>query len=428
MTRKSKYLYLVFLPLLLLSSCFGADKGRLKWKVTLKREDKKPYGTYLAYHSLKYFFPRAKLVDLSSGFRYNNITRKMAGGQRKSLLVAVGLNFYLSEQELQTLMDFAAAGNEVVVFSRLLDDKMERATGYSMKDNGYEEARLTKENNGSVSLKALTLINRVDTFGYQGHSVLASFVRLEDSAVTQKAVDAEETVKLSVEPDTLGYVKGNPDFIRFKVGKGHISLHSAPLVLSNYFLLQQNNKDYLQSLWNTLPSDIGTIYWNDYFKRSAEASDLGVLLKYPATRWAFILALFALLVYILFESKRRQRIIPEIKPLENSSASFVETVGRLYYHEADHTNLGEKMIQHFLEWVRTYYFINTNKLDQRFAEQLTVKSGLPVSVVTSLMEAIREIHIERKKIDEKELYHLYHTIDLFYKTVKADGSTATNNR
>jgi len=130
----------------------------------------------------------------------------------------------------------------------------------------------------------------------------------------------------------------------------------------------------------------------------------------------------------LFESKRRQRIIPEIKPLENSSASFVETVGRLYYNEADHTNLGEKMIQHFLEWVRTYYFINTNKLDQRFAEQLTVKSGLPVSVVTSLMEAIREIHIERKKIDEKELYHLYHTIDLFYKTVKADGSTATNNR
>lgn len=427
MSEKCKYLCFVCMALLLLSSCINQDKGPQRWKVTLKKEDKKPYGTYLAYQSLKYFFPRAKIADLSSGFRYSNITRKMAVGKKKSLLVAVGLNFYLSEQELQTLMDFAAAGNEVLIFTRLLDDKLERATGYTMKDNGYEEARLTKENNGSVSLNALTLINRIDTFGYQGHSLLASFVQIDDSSSNNNAGEerSEAFFKIS---DTLGLVKGSPDFIRFKVGRGHISLHAAPLVLTNYFLLQKNNKDYLQSLWNTLPSDIGAIYWHDYYKRSAEASDLGVLLKYPATRWAFIIALFALLIYILFESKRRQRVIPEIKPLENSSASFVETVGRLYYHKADHTNLAEKMIQHFFEWVRTHYFISTNKLDQRFAEQLVVKSGLPVPVVTSLMESIREIHIERKQIDEKELYHLYHTIDLFYKTVKADGSTATNDR
>ena len=74
------------------------------------------------------------------------------------------------------------------------------------------------------------------------------------------------------------------------------------------------------------------------------------------------------------------------------------------------------MIQHFLEWVRSHYFINTNKLDDHFRQQLIVKSGLPESVIVSLMEMIREIHVERKPIDDKELYHLHNTIQQFYKS------------
>jgi len=128
-----------------------------------------------------------------------------------------------------------------------------------------------------------------------------------------------------------------------------------------------------------------------------------------------ILAVFALLTYLVFGSKRRQRIIPEIKPAENSSVSFVETVGRLYYNKQNHTNLAEKMVQHFLEWVRTHYFINTNQIDKRFKSQLILKSGLPEATVNSLAEQVRTVLIERKTLSEQELDQLYNTIQQFYK-------------
>ena len=126
--------------------------------------------------------------------------------------------------------------------------------------------------------------------------------------------------------------------------------------------------------------------------------------------------LFTLLIFLVFESRRKQRIIPEIMPLVNSSVAFAETVGRLYYNKANHNNLAEKMVLQFLEWVRTHYFISTNKFDKHFEEQLQSKSGLPETIVLSMVELLREVQVERKPMSEEDLFYLYQTIQQFYKT------------
>lgn len=213
----------------------------------------------------------------------------------------------------------------------------------------------------------------------------------------------------------MGHAAAMPDFIRYQVGEGHITIHAAPLVLSNYFLLQDGNKNYLDGIWHTLPTGISHIYWNEYYKRRAEASSFSVLWRYPATRWALITALFTLLMYVLFESKRRQKIIPVIERTENASLSFTETVGRLYYNKGNHANIAEKMIQHFLEWVRNRYYLNTNHLNSDFAQHLSKKTGEPIETVSRLMEMIHEIRTGSIQPDEPYLYELYTTIQQFYK-------------
>ena len=406
---------------MLLTACDNPFNKKTNWSVTLDKDDKRPYGSYLAFESLKYIFPHSKISELSSGFRYSSIDEEMASNtEGPSLFIAVGLDFHLTRQELRQLLSFAQQGNEVIVFSRALDEKLEKFLKCSIRNNGAEEVALTKQNSGSENLKALTIKNDAHTYGYQGRSISASFaIQPVDTTVADSAdlayAEAMQTTIFYLS-DTLGHIKEEPNIIRYAIGKGHLTLHAGPLTMSNYFLLQPGNRRYLQALWQTFPANIARIYWNNYFKRSTKAADLGVLLKYPATRWAFILAALALVMYILFEGKRKQRVIPVIPPLENTSVSFVETVGRLYHSRSDHSNLGEKMIQHFLEWVRSHYFINTNKLDDHFRQQLIVKSGLPESVIVSLMEMIREIHVERKPIDDKELYHLHNTIQQFYKS------------
>lgn len=416
----SKYLK-YYLFTLLITSCTACINrpNAINWKVSLDKKSKHPYGAYLAHESVRYIFPSATIIDVSRDFRYTSIDDDMIhDGKGPSLLIASGLQFYLSQKEVDQLLYFAEAGNEVCIFSSELDEKLERTFHCKLWSKGDVEVPLTAFNTGVENMNALTIKGSTDSFGYRGKSLVAYFIK--DTGTTQNVKlksDSENNLHIG-NPDTLGFFKGQTDFIRYNVGKGHITLHAAPLVLSNYFLLQPGNKKYLEAMWNVFPENIATVYWNDYYKRNTRASDLGVLLKYPSMKWAFLLAIATMLVYVIAESRRRQRIIPEIKPLDNTSVSFVETVGRLYYHQSNHTNLAEKMIQHFLEWVRTHYFINTNKFDEHFVHQLTIKSGISETTVQSLIQQIKEITLERKAINQEELYHLYHTIQQFYKNDK----------
>ncbi len=415
-----------YMLLLLLAFSFSACENpfaqkKTNWEVSLKKDDKKPYGSYIAYHALPYYFPGARIEPLPDGFRYTSIDASMHHAGSPSLLVLLGLDFYLSAAELEQLIQFAGAGNEIMIFCSRMDEALERRFKCYKHSTAGEGMKLTplytgQENIGILSLKPGKNIK----YGYEGRSLQSYFTLEEkDTAGIERyiTIDDETATEEPVisGPDTLGYRGAMPDFIRYKTGRGHITFHAAPLVLSNYFLLQSGNKGYLDGLWHILPAGIQHIYWNEYYRRRAEASSFSVLLRYPATKWALILALFTLLMYVLFESKRRQKIIPVIEQPENASLSFTETVGRLYYNKGDHSNIAEKMIQHFLDWVRTQHHMNTNHLNYDFIRNLAAKTGETEQTVTRLVEMIHEIRLSHTTPDEAYLYELYTTIQKFYK-------------
>jgi len=414
-----KSIIIALLLIFMLSGC-QPDKtlqDRMKWRITLGADDKLPYGAYLAYQSLKYYFPEATIERLSGQFRFDDMELKMKYSHR-SLLILEGLDFYLSDEEWEELKKYIKEGNEVVLFCSRLDHKIESELG-CYKKRGVEDRTdlfgITVERD---SKDVLQLYNHPGKrYGYEGRSLKGYFDSGSDIADSSEHENTDDkTVNNDWQsPDTLGYADGMPDFIRYQLGNGHLTLHAAPLALSNYFLLQDGNEQYLSGIWQTLPENIGHIYWGAYWKRSGETSGLGVLWKYPATKYAMILGFLALLVYVLFEGKRKQRIIPVMEPLKNDSVSFVETVGRLYYNTGNHTNLEEKMVQQFLEWVRMHYFLNTNLLNEDFIRQLTIKSGQPEATVRALMEMIHEIKLGTAKTDDAYLYQLYRTIQQFYK-------------
>jgi len=439
-------LHTALLLLIALSGCLRdkQQEERKKWTVTLDHTDKRPYGAYLAFESLKLFFPDAKVQTLSPGFRYTNMDNDMKYNYNgHTLLILQGFTFYLSELEWAELKQFVNNGNELLIFCSILDDKIEKELGCNKKlgnEEGYDFFSFTKDHNNKDILRINGAPKK--TYGYAGHSIKSFFLfpndtsehynttdstvaAIIDSTTASDTANANNTtssddntssgdITWSV-PDTLGYVYDNPDFIRYASGQGHITIHAAPLVLSNYFLLQDGNEQYLSALWQTFPGSIGRIYWSDYYARNSESSGSDILWRYPATRLALIIGIFALLMYILFEGKRKQRIIPIIEPLKNDSVSFVETVGRLYYNKGNHANLAEKMMQQFLEWVRIYYLLNTNMLNENFIHQLTIKSGQPEATVRGIVDMVHEIRLKEIKIDDAYLYQLYNTIQQFYK-------------
>lgn len=421
----------------------------LKWTITLDREDKKPYGAYLAYQSLQYYFPEAKIDALSKSFRYTSISDDMKYNYSgHSLLILEGLSFRLSASEWFGLKQFVKNGNEVIIFMSLLDEKVENDLK-CYKETGGEERYLYYSDTSEFYNRKLLCIadDSLKKYGYYGRSLKGFFIfpttklgpddtssgstestgdSSKDSAVDpSKSTDhntsdatttAEEDGDINLVPDTLGYVYRNVNFLRYKIGEGHLTLHGAPLVLSNYFLLQPGNERYLTAIWQTLPKNINHIYWHNYYKRSSDVSSFQILWRYPATRYGLLLALLLLTFYVIFEAKRKQRVIPILPPLKNDSVSFVETVGRLYYNKGNHSNLAEKMCQQFLEWVRTHYYLNTNALGDDFIQQLTIKSGQPPALVRSAVEMVVEIKHHGIAIDDAYLYQFYNTIQQFYKS------------
>ena len=52
---------------------------------------------------------------------------------------------------------------------------------------------------------------------------------------------------------------------------------------------------------------------------------------------------------MIFNAKRRQRVVPIINPLPNTTLDFTKTIGNLYYQEGNHQNIVDKKIIYFLE-------------------------------------------------------------------------------
>jgi hypothetical protein len=127
--------------------------------------------------------------------------------------------------------------------------------------------------------------------------------------------------------------------------------------------------------------------------------------------------MFGLILFVIFRGKRTQRIIPVINKLENATLDFTQTIGELYYQHGDFTNIIEKKIQYFLEFVRTNYYLNTANLGPVFVEKLAIKSGNTKEDTKVLVEYI--IYLKSKNNHtETELIELNKKIEQFTKQRK----------
>jgi len=222
--------------------------------------------------------------------------------------------------------------------------------------------------------------------------------------------------------------KLKPNSLVYFYGNGKIYLHCDPRAFSNYFLLQKENYRYLQQIFGYTRPEPDHVYWNDHYSRLRSRLDanknnddsfssLSEILKHPPLAAAFWLALALLLLYVGYGIKRRQRIIEEIKPNENTTVKFTETIGRLYLQKKDNKNIADKMIAYFNEYIRNNYFLNTHAVNSDFITTLSRKSGMPRDKVEALYRAIASLQ-NSNEVDDFQLLSLNEQIQQFHKTTR----------
>ncbi|MEO7960503.1 MAG: hypothetical protein ABIR19_03090, partial [Ginsengibacter sp.] len=227
----------------------------------------------------------------------------------------------------------------------------------------------------------------------------------------------------------LGTNENNrPDYIVLFSGRGRIYLHVAPRIFGNYFILTGENYKYFDNVISSLRPDPQNIYWDEYYKTAAPSrrssgsnsgnndfSTLSVIKKYPPLQWAFGISVAGLLLFIFFNSRRKQRIIPVVKPVQNTTLTFTQTVGRLYLQKKNNRRIAEKMITYFYEDVRNKYFVSTATIDDNLVNILSGKSGISAKKTRELFSIIKLVQ-SGVEIDDATLLTLSANIENFTKT------------
>ncbi len=223
----------------------------------------------------------------------------------------------------------------------------------------------------------------------------------------------DSTVVLGITEDSM------PDFVKVRFGEGFFLLHAAPLCFSNYFMLYQNNHDYLSKALSYISPTVTILHWDEFYKTGREGSNtpLRFFLSNTFLRWALWLTIAAFVIFVLFEMKRRQRIIPVIEPLRNTTVDFVETVSSVYYSQHDNNSIARKKIQFWFDYIRQRYYLSTQNTDDTFVQQLQRKSGVSKELIELILKNIRRAEAQPQITDDL-LAELSNRIDEFYQLSK----------
>ncbi|MBO9676207.1 MAG: DUF4350 domain-containing protein [Sphingobacteriaceae bacterium] len=363
------------------------------WAPTYAIKDKIPYGTYILYHRIRDILPNAS-VQQSKTAIYNTLKAK---NFNKTAYLIIAQKAEISKTDFDQLVNYMRAGNDVFIASY---------------DLGKIEKKLKLQAASAMSAEGNTL------------NFTNPNLKTEANYGFERGIGSQYYNKLDTNKATVLGVNGSgkPNFIRYSYGKGYLYLIAEPGFYTNINLLNKYGAEYAAKTLSYLQGNTQVIF-DEYFARQENATTdvLRVFFKHPELKFAYYLGIFSLIIFVLYEIKRRQRIIPIADPLTNSSLAFVNVVGSVYYNERNNLDLALKKINYFMEHLRSRYYLKTNDIDSGFAQLLMEKTGIN----ETLSKTLTNHFIQTPKMDnlsDTQLINLNESIEQFYKITQSNGT------
>ncbi|KAF2516518.1 DUF4350 domain-containing protein [Flavobacterium foetidum] len=372
-----------------------ADKGKPKeidWRPTYDTADKIPFGLYVFDHEIKGFFKNQKVERISIQTPYEFLVSKLnedadfnpyedpeANPDENDFNIntytirGTFLNISeadnIDEQSMKEVFDFVSNGNTAFLsmkaFPKILLDslKIQLKTDFLPAD----------------SISVWMANKKISTKKYVFNTGLSDYF---------SKIDTLNTTILGYQ--NRAHNQRSVNFIKVPFNNGFFYLHTQPAAFTNYNLLRKDNFQYAENVLSYISKYDVFWYTKPLGGEKVSDSSMRYFLSQPALKWGWYLFLIGMLIFMIFNAKRKQRIVPIIKPLSNSTVDFTKTIGNLYYQEGDHTNIIDKKIIYFLEKIRNEYLIDTTKLNEEFIKKLHHKTGKNSSDIEELVYLINE--------------------------------------
>ncbi|PQJ81736.1 hypothetical protein [Polaribacter glomeratus] len=393
---------ILFLGIILqLTSC-----KKTNWDENFREKEKSPFGTYIVYNEANKLFKGQEIVFLKENF-YDYIydSKEVNKDKLFNYICIKSSTNKLTKSGVNSLLSLVYKGNNAFLALNYFSDELREKLDFTT--NNLDKDVFTVENlkklKGKFYLENTHFNNQPFKFD---RNIRRNYV------VTYNEKTTVVLGKTEIGGEKL------PNFIKIYYGKGTVYLHTNPIVFTNYFLLK-GTENYVENVFSYLPEN--TVYWDPQIKKSKYANEsdkdndsiFNFFLQHKTLTWFLFVSSAGLLLFMLFNARRKQRAIPIIKPLENTTVAFTQTISSLYLKEQDHKNLADKKIAFFLEKVRTKYLLDTSILNKDFIEHLAAKSGNKIENTNYLINTIITLH-KRPECSQEELIVLHKMIENFF--------------
>lgn len=351
----------------------------ISWYPSYADFDDRPLGSEVFYNLLQ-------TTDVASDQRIigqNPYQFFEAHQDQKADLLFFNSYVNLTEQEVGSALEWVDKGNNVLIASKGFPELLRDTLGldnlvkysygrFDLEEKQYELSWYHKEKPADQKFK---LWKDLDYMYFDSipkeMEVVSRIERLVDS-----------TDKKQVYPNAI-----KADF-----GKGSFYLISTPVIFSNYFLVEEENYQYTFQLLEFL--ELSKPYYIDQYYKNVKkniSSPLYYLLTNDRLKTGYYLLIITLLIFVLFEGKRKQRPIKVIDPLVNKSLEFATTVAGLYFRKKDHKSIANKRIRSLNRYIRKEYQLDPENINDQFIEELAHKSHTKASQVKHLFLLIRKM-------------------------------------
>ncbi len=385
MNKTFRIYAVIFIVVMVILALLEVNKKETTdWRKNFDINEKSPFGLFVFNNEAKDLFKNNLKKIEQAPYEYYSQHKKESH------------NIVIIENDIDTeswkkIMDQVSKGSDALLIMGLTPKEIADSIGYHSSEISFEDENVLKLTDKKYKNDFIQL----DKFpSGRGFSFIKPGVEVLGKTVENKNTD-------------------QANFIKVKFGKGNFYVHSEPLFLTNYYLLKPGNVRYAQDVFSYL-QDRETLW---FVENNSHASRffMRFVLGNPALKYAWWIFLGGLILFIFFNAKRKQRIVPVIEPLKNTSLDFVKSIGNLYLQEGDFHDMMAKKAQYFLNKVRMDLLIDTQNIDEEFAKKLQLKTGKPMEMINEAINLIKRAQDPYASVMKEDLARINKLLDEILK-------------
>lgn len=427
---------------------------RVNWLETYDDLSTEPYGTFVF---------KKLLQTQNEGYSFKELNKSKTvylesfKDSTDQNYIFLGGGFWIDSLHADQLFNFIKNGNNAVICSYIFSDEIDKRLA-RLDTVNYSEPYIDGDSNKNkkplVEINPASLVTNYENYldSISLHLIHPDFKNTDSSRIISYRNDGAsvqrffpayyiQNFKKKEDVTPLGTFKSKDEkvdrhlgsvsgintfnFIKVKIGKGTLYLHSTPLVFTNYFMRDSANLSYATDVFSHLPK--GNIIWDSKNRYSSEfvenknrqknnfirgSSPLQFIIKQPALRKAWFILLGLAIIYVAFTSKRLQRIIPVHNEPTNENLRILELLAARGWRKKEYSATAFELFQQFKNFVKKRYRIEFKERNLEFTANLSETSNIPQHIIEKIANTYFSALIS--PINERELAEMFQALRAFY--------------